>query len=134
MITFIVGLPGSGKTMLAQAIAEAQRVTSPDRPIRIIDDPRTFEDHAMIIAASHDDGDVLVCDPYLCLARMRNVAAAEFPDAIWIFFANDPQACLANVTRRNDGRLVNTFLAFLSDRYRPPADARPVWRPFDSAS
>ena len=55
------------------------------------------------------------------------------PDAAirWIFFANDPDACLANARQRSDGRTVEGHVRRLSRLYviPPGADVRAVYQP-----
>jgi hypothetical protein len=127
-VTVLVGLPGSGKTELGSRLSGV-----------FIDDlSRTVGERtlAQFFDGLQDDTDYVFADPYLCQPATHAVLAEaisrRFPGCTisWVFFANDPDACLENARRRDDGRLVEGFIRTLTKRYviPPGADVRPVWR------
>jgi len=97
-ILFIVGLPGSGKSMLAKKINKDN-----DNKYHIIDDPKDFNKDIK----SYLDKDLIITDPSLCFPQNRESAVKYFKDLVpdakmdWIFFENDPESCLLNSQMRN---------------------------------
>lgn len=121
-IVLVAGLPGSGKTTLLKSI-EAEGAA-------VVDD---MSDLARLPSG---DVDVLaIADVSFCRTSTREAAEAVLaslhPGAAveWIFFDNDPDACLANARARNDGRNVAPDIAVLSRIYVVPEEAtsRPVF-------
>ena len=115
----IVGLPGSGKTHYAE-----------HNPLgTLFDDPAQDNRHfKKLKAAIKAQEDVTITDVYACEPEARHLATATMLawnprlEITWVFFANDPVACLANVLRRNDGREVSSeFITEASKHYVIPS-------------
>lgn len=128
-IVCLVGLPGSGKSYLADNYRR--------RGFVIVEDPRKLIEitHAAKAVTATKAPGMVISDPHLCREPNRRLAEALFTEfgwpLVWIYFANDPDACRANVARRattGDTRRVTTSIDLFSRNYRPPADARPVYR------
>ena len=121
-ILFIVGLPGSGKTTLANRINKEN-----GGKYRIIDDPRNFNSDVLPYLGE----DLIITDPHLCFESNRKAAIERIlsinPDTKidWIFFENDPEACLKNVKGR-DERRVETFIKNFNISYTIPPRATTV--------
>lgn len=133
----IVGLPGSGKTILA------------DRLAYDLEQPHIVDD-IQAISQLPEDGvftDVIVIDPYFCVGTIREQAhailVAKYDEVVWIFFENNVEKCIVNVRHRNDGRKVEGLIRFLSQAYQIPdqtsglpgglveLDVRLIWQPED---
>lgn len=120
----IVGLPGSGKTNLANLLASGRPdvcvvddITSLDQ----LPEPGLFEV-------------VIITDPNFCITDVRVLAASKlverYNNAVsYVFFENDPEKAIRNVVRRNDGRPVFQSIRMLSKVYRIPEDVTimPIW-------
>lgn len=123
-ILFIVGLPGSGKSHLAQKINSDN-----GGKYRIIDDPRSFD---QILPYVNED--LIITDPALCFPQNRELAIQKISEANpeakfdWIYFENDPQTCLTNSELRNQEliskgkapRKVDSFIKNLHQFYTIP--------------
>jgi hypothetical protein len=125
-ITLIVGLPGSGKTMLANdKVAKTGGI--------VIDDIKTRDDIIEAISEGYDY--IYVTDPHLCresvLTNAKNyIDTLEQTHTLeCIFFKNNPEQCLKNVEARNDGRDVKETIKRYTKIYRPPSNALDVWEP-----
>lgn len=126
-VTFVVGLPGSGKTHLIQTMV-GEKIDDPSIDFPIID-----------TLGKYQQSDVVIADPNFCdidlLYRARLVVSKILPNHSLrcIFFDNDPHQCIENVKRRQalgDNRKVFDKIAALSRIYRIPTDVTiPVWRP-----
>lgn len=120
-VRIIVGLPGSGKTYLAE-----------HDPLGVLfDDPaacdESFQELKKIILSGQD---VTITDVFNIEETSRTITMSTLlawnPQAeiSWIFFENDPQACIANTARRNDGRIVSAgFINDASRHYETPENA-----------
>ncbi|AOG02978.1 hypothetical protein [Bosea sp. RAC05] len=112
-ITLVAGLPGSGKSTLLKTYAGQGAV--------IIDDIASLDE-----LPQHAVNWLAIADVNFCDAEIRKAALSviedRFPDAIveWVFFDNDPAACLENAGARNDGRNVAPDITALSKRYEIP--------------
>ena len=132
-VTLITGLPGSGKTHLAKEIVEHTGAVLFD-DITVDDIPALKE----VVAAERD---AVVTDPHLCnpgtLRTARGLLVDMGAEVEVICFTNEPEACYANVQRRDDGRKVNGMIRDMSTIYEVPEFAvkvLPVWRPSLSGS
>lgn len=118
-IICVAGLPGSGKTMLARRILHNH----------LCDDIQELNE-----LPNMTHGNLVIVDPWFCresvrLAAGQKIVAKYKRNPNWIFFSNDPDACLANVAARNDGRRVQELIRRLSKEYTPVGnDIRPVWK------
>ena len=100
MLKAIVGLPGSGKSRLMTA----------QKGYIILDDmgdDRTWGQCAWhknkLLAKNCLDlaYNVIVSDVGFCRDEERAKFQSSFPDVQWVFFDNNKEACIENVTRRN---------------------------------
>lgn len=120
-VTLIIGLPASGKTTLANQLVQCSL-----QPAVCVDDAK--EQHFSEIQQAIKDGkDIYITDPHLCYEY--NLKAAKEKLEQWgatqiecIYFENNPEACLQNVKRRNDGRNVEEFIRHASSKYKPPTN------------
>ena len=133
-ILFIVGLPGSGKSHLAQQIN-----CDNDDKYKIIDDPRSFDQILPYV-----NQDLIITDPALCFPQNRELAVQKIselnPDVKfdWIYFENDPETCLRNSQIRNQElinqgkspRKVDSFIKNLHQFYTIPdgSNVISVWK------
>lgn len=133
-VTFIVGLPGSGKTHLAERLTA---LSNAFRPTLLFDDigvqPSLLDANEsrkrpLEIAEEevHNGKDLFITDPWLCLATSRADARAKVltwgtTEVEFLFFENNPEACLQNAKDRNDGRNVEAFIRALSKQYVVPS-------------
>jgi adenylate kinase family enzyme len=124
-ITFIVGLPGSGKTTLGNQIVGDRE------DIVYLDDITVFGGINELKNAIEVGGweNIIVSDVFLCRPIDRSNAVrwlkkhAKGYDIEWIYFENAPDKCLANVLRRNadgDDRKVSQLIYELTKLYVIP--------------
>lgn len=81
-----------------------------------------------------DDCNLIITDINLCDSRIAEMCidqlSIRYPMHVIniIYFENDPDACRANVERRNDGRSVEGSIQRFSKIYQPPKSALPVFK------
>ena len=121
-VVFIVGLPASGKTHLAQTYVADGYV--------LFDDP-SAADLPVIRETLQKGHDVVITDPSLCYGGLRCKAESEFLgyEHKWVYFENDPIQCHVNARTRPDKKVDNLIRA-LTKQYLIPEGVVPipVWR------
>lgn len=136
-ITFLVGLPGSGKTYLGELLA------ANDANVTYLDDISVNGGLNELQKAIHVLGaeNIVVSDAFLCRQRDREQAVAVLKKMApayaleWVFFENAPEKCLRNADYRNKGlgatRLVTRMIFDMSKEYAIPegVSVREVWQP-----
>lgn len=123
-IIAIAGLPGSGKTTLAQKLAQELNAI-------LIDDP---DDITVIISiiTNSKDRNIVITDPYFCFASTREKVLKFFQllnfEVEWLFFDNDPASCQVNHVRREGSETLD--IPWFSKQYVIPPGAKviPVWK------
>jgi len=123
-ITFIVGLPASGKTTLGQEIADQTGAT-------LLDDFSLLETDKLI-----QNDNLVITDPTACLANQTGIH--ETLERIFgeveirfIAFENDLEQCLTNNRQRGGRNISDAYIRALASRYDPKHfsdDIRPVFR------
>lgn len=119
-IHLIVGLPGSGKTHYALSVLGH---------LPLVDDIREQDE------LLPDTQEFVIIDPNFCdekiLENAKQILTFFYPNAEFeiVYFENNPDACRANVARRDDGRNVTGTIERFAPLYNPPADALKVWTP-----
>ena len=125
-VTFIVGLPGSGKSYYLKAHMKDFEGAL------ILDDPSvTLVGTLQALLPIFDQ--IVIVDPILCMKTRREIAERIFEGwkKTWIFFENDFKACWDNVQFRNDKRLVSQlYISTLSAMYDTPegVSTLPIYR------
>lgn len=123
----IVGLPGSGKTHLAQ-----QKLA--ENPSFKLFDDLDQSRFGELLDAMDWHKDVIITGPHLIKADAQKVCqelmSGSGYEMEWIFFENDPGQCLINIMRRDDGRKVEGTIQHFSGIYTYPEGAvvLPVYR------
>ena len=124
-VIFYVGLPGSGKTYHAKKAAKKLKGF-------LIDD---INSSFQMKTALEDHDTIIITSPKLCHKADREFGIkiikeiSEDIEIEWIYFENDPEKCLRNIAFRNDGRLVENYIQYLTKIYRPPENALKIWQP-----
>jgi GTPase SAR1 family protein len=115
-IICIVGLPGSGKTHLANRLAvESSNI------VMVLDD---FSQTTKILPQTRCD--LIITDPHFCVTEDRRNAdqtiRETYPGAEieWLFFENNEIKCIINAERRNDGRDVRGTIKRYAKIYQIP--------------
>lgn len=132
-IIVIVGLPGSGKTMLGKSLLEKDGVLLDD--VSNNGGLEAIQQHINAKVAQ-----IIVTDPHLCRSEAQRFAKTYFSQHAqdyvveWIFFENDITACKNNLKRRfidGDTRKVDKTLHVMSKAYHIPLEIVPqkIWRP-----
>lgn len=120
-ITLIIGLPGSGKTHLANTICNV-----------VIDDITSLTQ----LPVDVDEfviTDVNFCDASM-INRAENILYKWYGDVEIkrIYFENDSTKARKNVEYRNDGRKVEGTIRRFEKIYNPPTDVHLIWQPDNS--
>jgi|ERR1035437_168207 uncharacterized protein YceK len=130
----IVGLPGSGKTFLANKMASSLKNNYWPK-VCIFDDIKNILD-----LPENDVFDtIIIVDPYFCLTDVREMADAFLtnkysssftPVVEWLFFENNKEKCLKNVKHRDDGRKVEGLIKLFHTEYIISNDIIPkeIWQ------
>lgn len=123
-IRILVGLPGSGKTtFIKNTIEDEYNAVFDDilSPADVTQFKNTCEEFGGLIVIA----DCNLCNPknlkilYLMIEKeIQRDASVET-----IYFENNPEACLANVSLRADNRDVENSITNLSRIYNPPKGA-----------
>jgi hypothetical protein len=122
--SFVIGLPGSGKSWYIENVLNAQGAFD-----LVIDDPKDIQ---RINQGISEHKHMIIADPWLCDPKIREKALAKFNEAgIYVFqhyFENDPEKCMKNIAYRNDGRIVTNLSVF---NYVIPEyhQVIPIWTP-----
>lgn len=126
-VTFVIGLPGSGKTYFIENIINRDGFYE-----LVIDDPT---DPKLVDEGIAEGKNMIIADPWLCNPNIRQFAYDKFYNAGWFFvstyfFENDQEKCRKNIEYRNDGRLIKNLDVF---NYSIPegVDTIPIWTPPD---
>lgn len=118
-ITFIVGLPASGKSVLLSKLCKENNFTLG------FDDPQE-DSLELAIEMLKNNLNIVFADCSLCIEENRTTAIKIITDVCpsieikWIFFENSPEKCYKNLkTRVNSGdtRDVETDIRVLSESY-----------------
>ena len=131
-VILIVGLPASGKSCAAINLYKFFASVPGIRTI-LIDDPEDWKTDVLVKIYEEQPELVILTDPYLCVPKHRDIAETRLGSlgfgVEWIFFDNDPEACLANAKRR-PGKRVETDIRWFSKQYKIPKgmEVRPVWK------
>ncbi len=122
-VTFVIGLPGSGKTTWVKDFAEPEALVFDDIVTGQVKD---------LIQALEKGKHCYVVDPNLCDPTVRNIAVGVLPvgtTTSFVYFENNPEQCKANVKRRNDGRKVLQAIERLSRVYNEHRVDIKVYKP-----
>lgn len=116
-IIIIVGLPGSGKTYLANK-------EYVPRGYILIDDPssETFDVGKPQLDKAKN---YVICDPHLCSSSAREMAILIFEklgfEVKYIYFENNVNKAYSNIKNRNDKRKVSiNTIKWFSENYTIP--------------
>ena len=123
-IVLIVGLPGSGKTYLANFLADMCEYMS------VVDDITSLDQLP-------ESGDIAITDVNFCdskiLEKAIDMLHEKYSNAMVVvmYFENNPDAARRNVAYRNDGRNVEGTIRRFEKIYNPPDETRKIWNPKD---
>lgn len=127
-ITFLVGLPGSGKTHLGEQLDNVIYLDD----ISVKGGLRELQN---AIGSEH----IVVSDVFLCRKKNRDWVIRFLGEIApqytveWVFFENNPEKCLKNVEHRNkkgDCRLVGQMIKDMTKDYTIPEGhpVREIWQ------
>lgn len=101
-LIFLVGLPGAGKTTLAQTKYS---------DFKLIDDPK-------VAPVLIPDNKTVIADCHLCYLKTFNQVCHLYPNSTFLLFENDLAQCWENVQNRNDHRIIPySYMVKLSKAY-----------------
>jgi hypothetical protein len=116
LVIGIVGMPGAGKTHLGAEYATQGYL--------VFDDLGRASKKEDALRAIAEGKKVVIIDPHLCFPENRKAVERLVSTTIeWIFFENNPEQCLLNVKKRNDGRKVENFIRLIAKHYKVPEGA-----------
>ena len=124
-VIFIVGLPGSGKSHFVRHYMRDFFQSG----YHFLDDPSHDMSPQELRACADKHRHLIVADPMLCLQKNREQAERVFSEfkVSWIFFENNLEVCLNNISFRRDSRgITEHFVRSLSKDYAPPMNALPI--------
>ena len=140
-IILIAGLPGSGKSMLMEALKREGWLIFDDFKANAFNDSSIFwhsRNYKTLLMALHEGQKCIVADIDFCKATSRHEAEKVLREQIaeitleWLFFENDFHACQANIMRRASQSIEDNLRALNEYRaqYQIPIGMRviPVWR------
>lgn len=137
-VTFLVGLPGSGKTELGKRMLEQDKCATFYDDISYQDQSKPTSTDQLFFEAlkrAKPSDSFIVADVYLCEKPIRDMAVKTVrtlnPHACirWIFFENSPEKCIRNVAHRNDGReVIGSIERFSKSYVIPPGPVREIWQ------
>ena len=122
-LTFLVGLPGSGKTWLGQRMAVEDAL--------FVDDLSKLGglDYLSDFLSTIPDQDVVIADIFLCESpyreKVQTIIASYGLEVEWIFFENNLVKCMHNLAfrwKQGDKREVRAITRKLSKTYTIPED------------
>ena len=141
-IMFIAGLPGSGKTIYMTLLRRQGWTVFDDFKADAHNNSSVFwhsRNYEPLLNALRYGQKCIVADIDFCNATSRSDAEStiltNFPalSPSWLFFANDVEACRANIVRRASRSMEDNLraLATYQPLYRIPAGTQvlPVWTP-----
>lgn len=120
--TILIGLPGSGKTFWIE--------NNKNKFDYIFDDFSRQEDFLKKLPSL--SGSICLSDPTLCkssnIEKLENALNNGGWEYCKIYWENNPEAALANVVARDDGRQISRRWIFdMSKQYNPPSGSLQIW-------
>jgi len=122
-VFLIIGLPGSGKTHLANLLAENEESVN-----IVVDDITNLNQ----LPNKNECDNLLITDVNFCDENIRKKAIKKLNELydnpyIWcLYFENDIDKCRKNIRYRNDGRNVEGTLKRFSKIYTIPNTHKPI--------
>ncbi len=136
-VTFVVGLPGSGKTHWLRINESNPELVFDDFHANAFENSHLFQcaqRFPELLVKLNEGYHCYVADIAYCLQNRRQEAEAYLINIIpslsifWIFFANEPEKCKANVKldkNREVAKRLRKIDEFTTD-YTIPVDVRPI--------
>lgn len=109
---FIVGLPGSGKTVFSKKVSKILNIP-------LLDDPKDVNCISKFIKRNPCG---IICSPLFCDGSFRFKVKRKLKyfkvTSIWFYFENDPAKCLKNDQKRK--QKASSDIAYFSSIYKIP--------------